>query len=278
MKVLAGIVLYNPDINRLKQNIIAIMPQVDEIICIDNGSDNIGIVKKQFQKQVKIIQNNKNLGIAAALNKILEYAYNNGFEWFITLDQDSVCMSGLIENYKKYFDKIKNPAIISCTIKDRNFHINKSNFQGITEIDECITSASFCNSKALKSVCGFDNKMFIDCVDFDICLNLRNHGYKIYRTDYVGLLHEVGQGKNVKFFGKNKVVYNHSPVRNYYIARNHIYMAKKYPKDISMVKTFVKEIESEILIILYEENKIKKIMIRHKAIHDGMKLKMGVYS
>ena len=84
-------------------------------------------------------------------------------------------------------------GILTCRIVDRNF-AEKSKYELRTtpiEIDECITSAAFCNTEALSSVGGFDEKMFIDSVDFEICLNLRKHGYKIYRTDFVGLLHEL---------------------------------------------------------------------------------------
>ena len=41
MKYIAGIVLYNPDLGRLKENIESICKQVDKVILIDNGSDNI---------------------------------------------------------------------------------------------------------------------------------------------------------------------------------------------------------------------------------------------
>ncbi|MDC2274628.1 hypothetical protein [Bacteroides thetaiotaomicron] len=36
MKIVAGIILYNPDIDRLMDNISAISPQVESIIIIDN--------------------------------------------------------------------------------------------------------------------------------------------------------------------------------------------------------------------------------------------------
>lgn len=41
MRVLAGIVLYNPEIGRLQENIDAIYQQVDTVLLIENGSSNI---------------------------------------------------------------------------------------------------------------------------------------------------------------------------------------------------------------------------------------------
>lgn len=276
MKILAGIVLFNPDIERLKQNVKKILPQVDALVCIDNGSSNFEAVKKALPERIHYIKNSHNLGIAAALNQIMNYAAENTYDWFITLDQDSVCKDGLIEQYKKYVN-LPFAALLTCQIVDRNFvNENRSLTQNQPlEIKECITSASFCRTDRFKSVGGFDEKMFIDSVDFEVCLNLRKHGYKIYRIPFVGLLHEVGHGRNVKLLWKKEIVYNHSALRNYYIARNHIYMAKKYPQDISMLRTWLREYKERLLILLYESNKWEKIKARKRGIFDAKNMKMG---
>lgn len=274
MKILAGIVLYNPELKRLMQNINAILPQVDKVICIDNGSKNLKDLKEKLPIKIDVIENVKNEGIAFALNQIAEYAYCYGYDWFLTLDQDSVCMKNLIENYKKYIH-ISSIGLLACSIKDRNFDDTAKKINTISEVDECITSASLCKTEAIINVGCFDSEMFIDSVDFDICMNLREHGYKICKIGYVGLLHEVGHGKNVSFLWKKRVVYNHSALRNYYMARNRFYMLRKYPKKISMIKTICKEVESEILILLYEKDKSKKIKARHMGVRDAFNNKMG---
>lgn len=274
--VLAGIVLFNPDIERLKENIKSILPQVDEVLCIDNGSDNISDIKANLPKCVKYIENTNNKGIATALNQILFYAKSNGFDWFISLDQDSVCNEGLIEEYMRNIE-LPSAAILTCIIVDRNFvaGMKYHSMEMPVEIDQCITSASFYNTRIIDLVGGFDEKMFIDSVDFDICVNLRNHGYKIYRIKFVGLLHEVGHGRNVKFLGRRRIVYNHSILRNYYIARNHFYLAQKYPHEYSLLKTRLKEIEARILIILFEDNKLKKLHARRIGCRDASINRMG---
>ena len=89
----AGIVLYNPDTERLKENIEAILPQVDQIIVVDNGSSNVDEICELLNKyeQIKFIWNEENYGIAKALNQLLYFAYKNDVEWILTIDQDSVC-------------------------------------------------------------------------------------------------------------------------------------------------------------------------------------------
>lgn len=194
MKTLCGIVLYNPEISRLEDNIEAIGNQVDEILFIDNGSKNLIDVKKMLiQKSLKnrIIENSENKGIAYALNQILDYSYENGYQWFLTLDQDSVCNSDLIKEYLKYIN-LPNVAMITCNKEDRNLKdLEEPTNKIYEEVDCCITSACFNKTSALKEVGGFDNYFFIDYVDFDICYSLKekriqNNKNKIFRNDSRG--------------------------------------------------------------------------------------------
>ena len=79
MKYIAGIVLYNPDLGRLKENIESICKQVDKVILIDNGSDNIREIEDLIKEYLNciLLKNGENMGIAYALNQILKYAYEN---------------------------------------------------------------------------------------------------------------------------------------------------------------------------------------------------------
>lgn len=275
MKVLAGIVTYNPEIERLTENIISISNQVSAIYIVDNGSSNINKIEKEFSGKAIVKKNFLNKGIATALNQILEYAKENQYEWFITLDQDSVCAPGIINEYLKYI-VLKNAGMLTCNIIDRNFISKKQNNQNeIQEVKECITSGSFNNTNALYAVNGFDEKLFIDGVDFEVCLKLHKHDYKIYKINYDGLLHEVGKGKNENFLGREIVIYNHSVLRNYYISRNHIYLSKKYPDDLPILITLLKEIRSLIYIITFEKERIPKLKARFLGLKDGFCGKVG---
>lgn len=70
--IIAGIVLFNPEISRLKKNISTITNQVEKIVLFDNGSSNIEEIKEVALGNSKLIliQSKKNIGIAAALNRI----------------------------------------------------------------------------------------------------------------------------------------------------------------------------------------------------------------
>ena len=103
MKVIAGIVLYNPNIERLKLNIEAIQNQVCKIILYNNNSKfNIDDDILKFNNVI-LINGETNIGISGALNYIAK-KYNEEYDWMLTLDQDSICPENLISEYKKYLN------------------------------------------------------------------------------------------------------------------------------------------------------------------------------
>ena len=101
-RIAAGIVLFNPEMSRLEENISSIIKQSEIIYLVDNGSDNIDSINdfvNQLDEYKIVLQRNKNNeGIAKALNQLCSMAIGDDFKWILTLDQDSVCPSKMVEN------------------------------------------------------------------------------------------------------------------------------------------------------------------------------------
>ena len=75
VKVLVGIVSYNPDIYQFLANLSKIQLTTDNLLIVDNNSSNFKDFYNQLDiKKINYIHNNKNLGIATALNQIFNYA------------------------------------------------------------------------------------------------------------------------------------------------------------------------------------------------------------
>lgn len=282
LKIAAGIVTYNPEMVRLRSNIMSIVSQVDYLVLYDNGSENIREIDALVSEfnSVDLIKSNTNDGIACALNKIVDSAENNECTWVLTLDQDSISPPNIIEVYKNYIGNEKI-AMLTPRIDDENEE-SGTNIQfhdEIEYIERCISSASLLRITACREVGNFDEKMFIDYVDFDMCIKLVNEGYKILRVNKVALSHQVGKAKEIKLFyriGKLLNIeklkrplytYCHGPVRTYYYARNTFYYIKKHKNSINVKtekKVFIKWF---ILKVFFENDKIKKL----KAIIKGYK-------
>lgn len=268
----AVIVLYNPNLKLLKNNIDSIKKQVDYLILCDN-SDN----EKIKTKVVKICQNNMiyidnegNKGIAYAINRAIEYCKKNKIDWLLTLDQDSVCPSNLIDIYKKYIN-YSNVGIICCAVNynDRILDIGKEKYQ---YVKEHITSASLVNINICDKLGGYDENMFIDLVDFEYCYRLREKNYKILMTNEVVLNHNLGDLKIVNIPFKSIYVPNHNEFRKYFIARNTIYCCKKNKKHISMLKCIYKLLILQFKILIFENNKFIKFKSIFRGIKDGIKI------
>lgn len=277
----AGVVLFNPDINRLKLNLDAICNQVKTVYLVDNGSSNICDIQELLRHYTNISVQflNDNMGISYALNRLVDRAANNGFKWILTLDQDSVCKRNLIREYATFLKNNQENYIgcVTCNIVDRNYtrkeSYHSSNFKSI---NYCITSGSLMNISALTNLGGFDEKMFIDKVDTEICIRLLTNKYKIIRINYDGLLHEIGHAKQINLGYRKWELYNHQPIRRYYMVRNAVYLFKKYHR-IYTLKLLVGEIFQSVLVLLFEDKKNNKLIMELQGFKDGLIGNYGKY-
>lgn len=272
-KIFAGIVLYNPDIERLKENVDNIINQVSRVILVNNGSENTEEIEQYLdglEKQKIIYKNlNKNKGIAAALNVIVNKCIDYNVNWVITLDQDTVCNKDIVQKYRKYL-KMDNVGQLTCEYIDRNFkNEDEKNKYGIRKISWCITSAALLNINAWKKVGGFDERLFIDEVDYDICLSMREKGYYIYQIDFIGFVHEIGEGKSKKIGNKIIKTWNHSAFRRYYSTRNAMIVARKH-SEINTIRAFLGVLKHIGIILLFENDKWNKFKAGIKGLCVGI--------
>lgn len=268
MKILGGIVLYHPDRNRLRENLSAVRGQVDGIAVWNNG----GMARSDLDEDIVFLsQKDENIGIASALNALCAYACENGYDWILTLDQDSVVPAGLVSTYAHYTADASIGMVCPCVL-DRNYGTmayDTGSGPDSEEVDACITSGSLLRLSAWKEAGGFWDALFIDMVDFDLCWSLREKGYRIVRVNSLSLYHEIGHSRKVVFLGKENVVFNHPPVRCYYNARNTLAVGRKHHMQKKCRRWLLRRI---LLINLYERQRFKKDMKILKGIMDSYRL------
>lgn len=277
-RIVAGIVLYNPDIARLSQNIHAIWDQVDKVYLVDNASSNLVEIEKLINEfsNICVLKNTENFGIAKALNQICGMAARDGNDWILTLDQDTICPKEIIKSFVPY--TCESSVGIICPqfmiAEQTNKPISKG--MGLVEtIELCITSASLTRLAAWESMQGFNEWLFIDCVDYDYCIRLRIAGYKILRLNKVIIDHQVGNYAQRKLvFGKSVSLYNHSSFRNYYIVRNNIYMMRKYWTELHGIKWLLKFVFSELVKVLFENGRNEILSSIIRGTKDGFKARI----
>ena len=272
-EICAGIVTFNPDLIDLRKNIEAITEQVGKVIIVDNGSSNTREIDKLISKytNIQIEYNDVNLGIARALNQLLDIANKNKYKWILTLDQDSICFPNIIQKMLKYIN-LPNAGMITAAVIDEGIGKLQYSEQEISVIQYCITAGCLTNIDICRKLGGFDEKMFIDSVDHEMCLRLTARGYKIYQLNVEGIKQKIGyQAHVVNILNKKIVIFNHSSKRTYYIVRNNIYVARKYKRFLGKryYRKLLTSINKTIEFVLFENNKLEKIRMCTKGLIDG---------
>ncbi len=282
----AGIILFNPDISRMQENISAVINQVEHVILVDNGSENRAAIEQALpdSDRLHIIYSKTNRGIAWALNRIFQEASKYKVCWILTLDQDSVCPPDIINAYQKYLTarykaassagKDTHIGILCPTIVDKHTGIIDGGTAENIPVKRCITSGSLTSYAGWQTIGGFDEKMFIDGVDFDFCDRLWESGYEVIRVGAVHLAHELGSMTAHRLLWKTVKVQNHSAKRKYYIVRNRFYLTRKQKKPLAVFKSFFFVIKFSAAIILYEKDKRQKIHAVMRGMHDGLRMEL----
>lgn len=266
MKLAAVVVLYNPN-DQVIENIKSYIDYVDTVYAVDNSSsDN----ESRFNDpKIVYIANGENKGIAYALNAGAKQAVKDGFEWLLTMDQDSSFNGDGINKMKDFILDCRDNPRSKYSYKKLGlitpFHRTKYNADVEPETVDSpavvMTSGNIISLKAYEEIGGFKDWMFIDAVDFDYCLNLRDYGYDIWRLGFVELTHNLGDMVTKKIGSKQYMSSNHSPIRRYYLVRNRHYFLdmyrERYPDYCNAEKRCTMREVKEI--ILCEKQKFKKL-------------------
>lgn len=278
------IVTYNPG-SYILENVNRLCEQVDEAVIVDNGSSTTAkelLRALDGQGTIKLIFNPENLGIAAALNIGLNYALSYGYEWAATFDQDSRVTAGMLQTMLGVTAELEldQVAILAPRYRDQSTgRVTSyaktdlvSREDGYSELVTTITSGNLVNLKAFREIGPFKEDLFIDYVDKEYCLRCGVMGYKVYEIFSAVLEHNLGVPSQHQFLGKRPVTTNHSPLRRYYIFRNRIYVYKQYfgSHPSWVVRDMSASLKEVLKIVLFEENRRKKLKSIFRGIGHGM--------
>jgi rhamnosyltransferase len=235
--VLGVVVTYNPG-EELPRHLEALRDQLDVLLVVDNGSTNRAWVESvAAQADCRFVGNERNLGIATALNQGLRMAADGGHYWLATFDQDSDCPRGAIAALlaaHAQHPRSTQVAIVSSSHVDRALGRDYAHPTDVLEATEhwrlmrtAITSGNLARVDVLREAGGFDDGLFIDCVDHDLCLRLRRRGWLILEACDVVMPHSIGAASVHRLLGLPVVCTHHSPARRYYQVRNALEVGRR---------------------------------------------------
>lgn len=230
VRIAAVTIVYHPS-KTVIENILSYYSAVDELYIMDNSAvRNDFITEKLSNTNICYFHDGNNRGIAERLNHAATLAISKGFNWLLTMDQDSYFDEGAVEQYKKnieHFEGKEQTAVFGV-----NYAKPDSEANTFKEVPILITSGSIINLEKIKLLGNFDENLFIDEVDSEYCYRARTHKFKIIECSQIFLHHQLGEilmGRSLKS-GKLTPRRLHAPIRMYYMVRNCYYVINKYPQ------------------------------------------------
>lgn len=226
------------------------------IVVIDNGSvSEFRIKNLELRNDVKIIRSEKNLGFSGGQNMGIRYALENGADYVLVLNNDTIVDKNLIEELLNAAEKDKNIGIVVPKIYfAHGFEFHKDRYskkdlgkvfwyvggemdwkniigyhRGVDEVDhgqydriEQVDFASGCcmlvKREIFENVGFFDEKFYLYYEDSDLCERIRRSGYSIVYCPKAILWH-----KNAGSAGGSG-----SELQDYYITRNRMLFGFRY--------------------------------------------------
>lgn len=286
-KVVAIIVTYHPELKRFERLLKSMASQVKKIYVVSNSNDELDRSYVNFEH----IQLKQNMGIAYAQNVGINKALEDGADFILTSDQDTVYPENYVDNLLKcFYDKSISHKIAAVGPAFRDLHkenkiqqmVHFGSFYLKKEINpsECfksshiISSGMIIPSEAIKTIGLMRDDFFIDWVDSEWCWRALSKGYVTLQDPGTVIDHAIGD-ESKKILFKNLTV--HSTFRNYYKLRNVVYMLihSEYLSFPIKNYLFVSIFKISISSIITTKNFKKEIKTIFYAIIDGMFKNMG---
>lgn len=264
-KILAAIVVFNPDLSLLKRNIKAIVNDVDRILIWNNSPECFDLNSlRSLNVFVEVCSCGENIGISKALNHAWRYARQNSYSYLLTMDQDSVWI-----NFKGFLNNVfsfENPN----NIFGPEYRLVHGDC--IREGEYRITSGMLVPIAILDKIGGYYEKFVVDGIDLELCYRAREYGYKVYYVAGSTLEHRAGSNLHCNFMGVHFCSDGYSPFRILGIIRNHLIVFRRFNVGIKMKKAIIFHyyIKMPIKILFGEADKGDKLIAYLRGVYRGL--------
>lgn len=256
MKILAVIVAFRPEVEALERNLRSFADYVDKVLLWQNS-----LVVFTHPK-VETVGDGTNRGIAPALNYAWKYAREKGYDYLLTMDQDS-CW----EDFPAFLKlALGGPAaaLFGPRVNDQEVE------QAYQPTPLLITSGMLIPLPVLEKTGGWREDYFVDGLDVDFVLHALHLGIPAYK---------LGEGRLLQQFGRRHKkglihVYEYTPERLWGIYRNHILSIRRYPDVAGEVRRmFIRRwgLGRVARILLGEKQRLAKLKAIFRGIRDGFR-------
>ena len=286
MNLAAVVVLYQPSID-VVAGVQSYAPQVKTIFAVDNSElldPTIASALAQIPN-LQLIANQGNQGIAHALNRGIALAQECGYEFVLTMDQDSAFHCEDFSLYQNSAQQLflthEQAAIVAPD--DTPFLGQlppKASACEFVPARLVVTSGNIVRIAHWHAVAGFSERLFIDEVDHDFCLRLLSAGYSVFKASHLHFIHAMGTQRIVPWLRWHTLVSEHSALRYYYITRNSLFVYTHYAKEFPelCIDRVIKILRYKyLLMLMFERNRIAKLAMILRGAFDFIRGRYGKF-
>jgi rhamnosyltransferase len=292
----AVVVSLNPPGN-FEARVCALVARFERIFLIDNGSDPVlydaVLDRLGARRGVQLLRNGRNRGIAAALNQGMEAARAAGFGWALLLDHDSVPAADMVALQFRALARWPEPDRVAvlvpsvrCVDTQRRWRWPRAGRSGIgrfrfvysdrqrcpIDVDIAIGSGMLVHLGHDRLLGGMREDLFVDAVDIEYCLRVRDHGLQIVAVPAAVLHHRLGAMSRRRIGRLQAFPTHHSPLRHYYIARNRVHLLRWYARRDPRWTTYEAMAAAKLAfkVALFERNRREKFRMMVEGLRDGL--------
>jgi rhamnosyltransferase len=295
-RVVAVVVSYEPDRERLAALLQAMHPQVSHIVLLDNHSVHhpVDWITGLMLENVTWVQLETNLGVATAQNRGVEMACAQGADYILFSDQDSLPAPDMVARLldvaelklstgcrlaavgPRYFDahqEALNPFVRVRGLRVKRFDCAEDD--QVIEVDHLIASGSLIPMSALDAIGPMRDELFIDYVDTEWSLRAWHLGYRSFGVCGATMQHGLGD-RPYRFFGRYVPI--HSPLRHYYLFRNAVWLYRQGWIPLAWkVATAGRLVQKFVFFSLVPPGRLGQLNLMLRGLMDGLRGRMGHY-
>lgn len=208
-----GLVLYHPEESLLKR-IEQMVTLGFRVYVFDNSPfDATYSHAIQSNPNISYLTAGKNVGIGYSLSTLCATAYAHGFQQLLFLDQDTGISGRTLEFIETFNQSL--PSDIQQEYAVLVFSGRTAADHSVQEVRLAISSGSLFNLHLLRQIGWHNEKYFVDCVDYELCVRARRSGFRVglikNTPDFDHVTEQPDQTLNL--FGKKLLVRRYSASR-----------------------------------------------------------------
>jgi rhamnopyranosyl-N-acetylglucosaminyl-diphospho-decaprenol beta-1,3/1,4-galactofuranosyltransferase len=273
--VCAVIVTYNR-LDILKKSLMGMVEQTYQpaaVIAVNNNSsDGTKEYLEGFADHpiVKVLHVNNNIGYPGGIELGMKYARKFGdFDYYLIMDDDTLHKNDTLE---KLVTNIEDSGFGIMGLNGMNIKLGTKRAlvtsEPVTECDYVLIDGALVTKEVVEAVGMPNEKLFLMAEDWEYCLRIRKHGYKVGSLNNIAVdrLYLGGQGGG----------YSRSTLwRGYYQSRNHFLIMHQYFSFSHLYGHIMRQLKFMFAALLYAPDRFKRIQFRLMGMWHGVINKGG---